>query len=97
MEKEDRRFLIPAVVACVQAILTVSLQHLPPDISQSPFWRGVGYCVGLPLLPGILGAVLITHNLHDADLWLAGALNGIIYFGIVWGVVRLVSRLRRQH
>jgi prepilin signal peptidase PulO-like enzyme (type II secretory pathway) len=48
------------------------------------------------LLPGIFGAMAISGNVHSFPLWLAAAINAMIYFGIGWLLYVLGAKYRRR-
>jgi len=37
----------------------------------------------------------VSGNVHAFQLWVAAAINGLIYFGVAWLMGRLVARLIR--
>jgi hypothetical protein len=48
------------------------------------------------LLLGIFGAMAISRNVHLFPLWLAAAINAMIYFGIGWLLYVLGAKYRRR-
>jgi hypothetical protein len=48
------------------------------------------------LLPGMIGAMGLSGNVHVWHLWVAAAINGVIYFGIGWFSYALGARYRRR-
>ena len=83
-----RAILIPIVVGGLAAILTVNFDYLP---------NGTVWNYAFPLLfPGVFGAMLIGNTLHNANLWLAGAINGLIYFGVAWTLRWALTGLAKE-
>jgi len=95
MGKDAKRFLIPVAFGGVLAVLTLNVEHLSV-ISRNPFWAGVQHAVFMLLLPGMFGAMAVKGNAHAWSLWLAAALNGAIYFGVVWVLIRVGASFQRQ-
>ena len=92
--------LIPIAFAIAQAILTVNFERVFVT-SKIPFWAGVQELAKSLLFPGILGAEAILGLFDNTNLWLAAAINGLIYFGVGWGLTALVMhwkyRAQRSH
>src|SRR5271155_3863392 len=73
--------------------LTLMLQRLS-TISDYGLIGAAKETLIIPLLPGMFGAMGISGNVHLWPVWLAAAINGMIYFGIGWFFYVLVARYR---
>ena len=82
----SRRVIIAFVVACLAAGLTLSVERIE---------SGEGWLIIL-LVPGMLGSMIVSNNVHAFALWLASVFNFFFYFILIWGVIGLGSRLFRK-
>jgi hypothetical protein len=75
--------------------LTFAIEKLA-RISHNPAIGAAQETLFILILPGIIGAMGIGGNVHAWPLWIAAAINGLIYFGIGWFSYVLVARYRRR-
>ena len=45
------------------------------------------------LLPGIVGSMIATGNIHAFPVWIVSIINFITYFGLGWGIWHLLKSL----
>ncbi len=74
--------------------LTVSVQELSV-ISENPILAAAQNVFFYLLFPGMLGSMAAGGNAHAWALWIAAAINGIIYFGLAWLLGTLLARIRK--
>jgi carbon starvation protein CstA len=94
-----RLLLLSLVVGAVIAVVSViafsnSEQELPFAVSI------VVSTISLAALPGYILSAYVSNNVHDANLILAGAMNFILYSGLLllllsWRSRRRADRRRR--
>jgi hypothetical protein len=75
--------------------LTLTIQRL----SAIPDNRLIGAAqeiLVILLLPGMIGAMVLSGNVHAFILWVAAAINGVIYYGVGWIFYALVARYRKR-
>jgi|HubBroStandDraft_5_1064220.scaffolds.fasta_scaffold913145_1 hypothetical protein len=75
--------------------LTLAIEKLS-TISDKPVIGAAQKTLFIVLFPGIIGAMGIGGNVHSWHLWVAAAINGLIYFGIGWFSYVLVAKYRRR-
>jgi putative effector of murein hydrolase LrgA (UPF0299 family) len=75
--------------------LTLTIQRLSA-ISDNRLIGTAQETLVILLLPGMIGAMVLSGNVHAFILWVAAAINGVIYFGIGWMSSALVSRYKRR-
>ena len=95
MEKTvTNKMLIPVVLGCLQAGLTLGVQKLSV-ISENPVLGKMQEFLMTLLMPGMFGAMALANNVHAWHLWVAAVINGLLYFGVAWGALLLGNRLMR--
>jgi hypothetical protein len=75
---------IGAVLSCASAIAYSNSGQ------QKTFLANVVIsAIALPVIPGYISSAYILHNIHNANLVLAGAINFILYTGLsLWFLAR---------
>jgi hypothetical protein len=74
------------------ACLTLAIERLSAP-TQIPIVGDPRPILFALLGPGILGSMAISGNAHAWHLWIAAGINGIVYFGLGWLIIRLIARL----
>ena len=75
--------------------LTLAIERLS-TISDNRLIGAAQKTLFVLLSPGIIGATGIAGNVHSFPLWVAAAINGVIYFGIGWISFVLVAKHRSR-
>ena len=75
--------------------LTFAIEKLA-RISDNPVIGAAQKILFILIFPGIIGAIGMSGNVHAWHLWVAAAINGLIYFGIGWLSYVLVAKYRRR-
>jgi hypothetical protein len=81
-----RRMVFSLVLAAAVCGLTLSIEGLVPDTG----WV-IAFCI-----PGMIGSMAVSNNVHAFHLWGAAIFNFIFYFLLTWGVIGLGSRLFKK-
>jgi hypothetical protein len=71
--------------------LTLTIQRLSA-ISDNRLIGTAQETLVILLFPGLIGAMGINGNVHLFQLWVAAAINAVIYFGIGWLSYVLMAR-----
>jgi hypothetical protein len=90
---------VKPILALTLGLLFATLTHFISKLSIIPESPIVGAVQeGLPILiaPGIIGAIAISGNAHASSLWVAAAINALVYFAVGWFACALFSRLARK-
>ena len=85
-ERRIGRMVSSLVLATVIGGLTLSIEGLVPDAG----WV-IAFCI-----PGIIGSMIVSNNVHAFHLWVAAIFNFIFYFLLTWGVIGLGSRFFKK-
>ena len=48
------------------------------------------------LIPGLIGSMTVSGNVHAFHLWVAAVINGLFYFGLVKFIYWLRARSKRK-
>jgi len=92
----DKGSLGKAIVALALgglfATLTLFISKLG-IISGKPIVGAVQEGLLILITPGMYGAMAVSGNVHAWSLWVASAINGLIYFAVGWFACMLCSRL----
>jgi hypothetical protein len=75
--------------------LTLSIQRLSV-ISENPIIGAAQSFIFVLIMPGILGSMGIGGNAHAWHLWIAAAINGLIYLGLGWLAYRMIAAFVRK-
>ena len=75
-------------IGIVAALLTLTLYSF-----GSEAWGGAGQIVAGIVFPGLLGSMSVAGNVHAFNLGIAAVLNGILYSGLAWAALKLVSAI----
>jgi hypothetical protein len=89
----NKRLLFASVLASVFACATFALQSLAV-ISDNSVIAAVQRFFVVLVFPGIIGAMILGANVHAWYLWIAAAINALIYFALGWFIYRLPAWLK---
>jgi hypothetical protein len=70
--------------------LTMALEQLSWFSGNPVVEAAMPALIGL-IFPGILGSMAVSGNAHAFHLWVAAGINGLLYFGLAWVVLRLIA------
>jgi hypothetical protein len=90
----DYRLYLAVAAGALSGGLTLAVEELAV-ISENPILGAAQHVLFYLLFPGMLGSMAVSGNVHAFQLWVAAAINGLIYFGVAWLMGRLVARLIR--
>jgi hypothetical protein len=74
------------VLASAVALLTVSVGQLSLYTELL-----IVFCI-----PGMIGSMAVSNNVHAFHLWVAAIFNFVFYFALTWSIVGLGLRLFRK-
>jgi hypothetical protein len=66
------------------------------SISANPIIGFVQEAVMCLILPGLIGSMAVSGNVHAFHLWVVAVINGLFYFGLVKFIYWLTTRSRRK-
>ncbi len=89
------RTLFASGLGVLLGSLTLTIQRLSA-ISDNRLIGTAQETLVILLFPGLIGATGISGNVHVFQLWVAAAINAVIYFGIGWLSYILMARHRRR-
>jgi hypothetical protein len=91
------RYKLPVALlfAVIVFTLTLAIEHLGPS-SENPIIEAAQIVGMVLIIPGLIGSVAFSGNVHAFPLWLAAVLNALLYFGIGWFAIYLVERFVRN-
>ena len=89
------KVLSAAVLGGIFGCLTLAVPKLS-SISENPVVGGVQKGLFSLLVPGIIGAGAVSGNVHAWPLWMAAAINMLIYFVAGWLACWAVMELLRR-
>jgi hypothetical protein len=76
--------------------LTLSIQRLSVS-SENPIIGAVQSSIFALIMPGILGSMCVSGNAHAWYLWIAAAINGLIYLGLGCFTCRMIGGRQPSH
>jgi hypothetical protein len=53
-------------------------------LSENTFVAALQMTACSLLFPGLIGAVVVSGNVHAFSFWVAAPINALIYFGVGW-------------
>ena len=80
------RTIFAGVISAALGIATFSLEQ----------FGGAGQVFVFLLLPGLIGSMAISGNVHAFPLWVAAIINILFYFGLVWILGVVWTKFRRN-
>jgi Flp pilus assembly protein TadB len=89
-QRQRTRKSFAVTIAAVAAVGSVSFPSLAM-LSQNPIVGALQETASFLLLPGIIGAMAISGNVHGFSFWVAAPINAAVYFGLAWLAYRLAK------
>ena len=87
--------LIASVLAGVSGVGTLFFASLSM-LSGNAFIAALQMTVCAFLLPGLVGALAVSGNVHAFSFSVAAPINALIYFGLAWAGCSLVIRFKAK-
>jgi hypothetical protein len=83
------------VLAGTSAVGTLCFQSLS-ILFGNAFVAALQMTASSLLLPGLIGAVVVSGNVHDYSFWVAAPINALTYFGLGWIGYNLLDRFKTR-
>ena len=80
------RIVCSLILAALVGGLTLSIEGLVPDAG----WL-IAFCI-----PGMIGSMIVSNNVHAFHLWIAAVFNFFVYFILTWFVIGVGLRLIKK-
>jgi hypothetical protein len=71
------------------------IAYINSELAVSPIIGFVISTISLASIPGYILCALLTNNIHDANLLLAGVMNFVLYGSLLLWLLSLRSRRKR--
>jgi len=91
----NTKLVIASALAGASGIGTLFFPSLS-ILSANAFIAAIQVAVSAPLLPGLIGAMAVSGNVHVFSFWLAAPINALIYFGLGWVGCSLLIRFKAK-
>ncbi len=87
--------ILALVVGGSFAAASLAIEQLS-SISANPIVGFVQNLVMCLIVPGLVGSMAVSGNVHAFHLWIVAAINGLLYFVLAKLIVSLASSLKRR-
>jgi hypothetical protein len=87
------RILFASGLGVLLGSLTLTIQRLSA-ISDNRLIGAAQTTLVILLFPGLIAAMGISGNVHVFPLWVAAAINAVVYYGVGWIFYVLVAKSR---
>ena len=91
----NKNLIIATALAIVPAVLTLVLEQIGGP-SSNPIANSIQAAAIGFLIPGMIGSMAVSGNVHAFHLWVAALFNFVIYFLVCWAIVSLIGRIYRR-
>ncbi|HUD23016.1 MAG TPA: hypothetical protein VMQ60_09255 [Acidobacteriaceae bacterium] len=92
----SRGTIIAFAVGGLLAAASLTVQQLS-SISDNAVLGITQEAVMCLLIPGLIGSMVVSGNVHAFHLWVAAVINGLFYFGLVKFIYWLKIRSKRKN
>jgi len=86
----NRRIVVASVLAGTSAVGTLCFASLA-ILSENRLVAALQMTACTLLFPGLIGAVVVSGNVHVYSFWVAAPINALIYFGLGWIGCKLLT------
>jgi hypothetical protein len=92
---KNRKIVFASVLAGTSAVGTLCFPSLA-ILSGNAFVAALQMTAASLLFPGLIGAVVVSGNVHVYSFWVAAPINAFIYFGLGWIGYDLVHQFKTK-
>ena len=90
-----RRIYVGAILGLLFAGLTTAIGKLNgSSANPHPLLEPVKWTITVLLLPGLIGSMGVSNNVHAFSLAVAAFINGVVYFVVGWLLCAIFTRKR---